>query len=96
MYRGEEDRMNREEMAGKMLEFLYAGRVDEVGTICEAIIACREQVKEDRLPNRSSRMYTPEESVIVMNGGELAEEVLELLRREDLYAVEMALRACKA
>lgn len=87
--------MNKEEMAGKMLDLLYAGRVDEVGTICEVIITCRDQAKEDRLLNISSSMYTPEEAAIVINGGDLAQEVLELLRQEDLCAVEDVLRAHK-
>ena len=84
--------MNRKEMAGKMLEFLRAGRVDEVGTICEAIIACRNQVKEDRLLNRSSCVYTLEEADIVMSGGDLADEVFMLLQKEDLPGVEAVLR----
>ena len=85
--------MNKKELASKMLRDLYEGRVDEVGTICEAIIACRDQVKKDREHNISSSIYTLEEANIVMSGGELAEKVLELLQKEDLDGIEAVLMA---
>ncbi|MEK7494217.1 MAG: hypothetical protein AAB630_03625 [Patescibacteria group bacterium] len=85
--------MNKVEIAETMLRDLREGRVDDLGTICEAFIACRKHVEEDRARDTPPSMYTLEEANIAISGGELAQEVLDLLQKEDLDGIKTVLMA---
>ena len=87
--------MKKSEIARTMLNLFRKGKGDEVALMCEVTITCREHVIESRKRGvvASSSMYTAEEACVVVDAGELAQEVLDLLQQEDLHGVERVLRA---
>ena len=83
----------KKEIAKEMLLHLRNGRPDNLMLICEMTVVCRDHVIRNRENNnRGSSMYTPEEGEIAVIGGELVDEVLPLLKKEDLNGVEAVLR----
>lgn len=88
--------MNKEEIASILLHYLYDGRVYDIGLVCDIFITCRNNVIRDRAENTVSGLYAPEEAEIVIGGGELAQEVYDLLQKEDLNGIETVLRRYKS
>lgn len=84
--------MKKSAIAKEMLQHLRNGRADDLRMICKMTVVCRDHVVTNRARNVSSSLYTPEEAEIAVIGGELVDEVLPLLLKDDLHGVETVLR----
>lgn len=82
--------MGKKDAAEIMLPVLYQGRVDELGTMCEVFITCREYARKGMTAGAS-----PEEVRSAEEEGMLADEVLKLIRKQEYRSIEEVLKRCQ-
>lgn len=83
--------MIKKELARDLLSFLDKGKTDELQELCETFDFCHNRVANDRVHGVPEHGYTKKVGDVAVQGGELAKEVLEHLRNNDLSALRAVL-----